>query len=185
MTLLIDHPLTKEQPPAGLSRRGLLVVGAAGAAGVAGLWGFREFLAARAAVFVARNQRYDGPLKQTIRDGLLASGVTPSSFRGKKVLLKPNLVEPIRDRPHMTTHPAVVVAAAEALRTWGAFVTVGEAPGHVRDTEMALVESGVQGAGRRRPALRGPELRALPVCQERRPPLAAEGILFSAVGRGG
>jgi uncharacterized protein (DUF362 family) len=43
----------------------------------------------------------------------------------------------------MTTHPAVVVAAAEVFRDWGASVTVGEAPGHMRDTEMALVESGL------------------------------------------
>lgn len=58
-------------------------------------------------------------------------------MRGKRVLLKPNLVEPTRDIPHMTTHPAVIIATAEAFRGWGATVTVGEGPGHVRDTEMA------------------------------------------------
>lgn len=94
-------------------------------------------------VFVARNQSYAHGLEKTIRDGLLACGVAPESFRGKRVLLKPNLVEPSRDRRHMTTHPAVIVAAAEVFHGWGASVTVGEAPGHVRDTEMALVESGV------------------------------------------
>ena len=46
----------------------------------------------------------------------------------------------------MTTHPAVVVAAANVFRSWGAEVTVGEGPGHMRDTEMALVESGMQDA---------------------------------------
>jgi len=46
----------------------------------------------------------------------------------------------------MTTHPAVVVAAAEVFRRWGATVLVGEGPGHVRDTEMALLESGMQDA---------------------------------------
>lgn len=40
----------------------------------------------------------------------------------------------------MTTHPAMVVACAEVFRNAGAFVTVGEAPGHMRDTEAALVE---------------------------------------------
>jgi uncharacterized protein (DUF362 family) len=44
----------------------------------------------------------------------------------------------------MTTHPAVVVAAAEVFRRWGATVVVGEGPGHMRDTEMALIESGMQ-----------------------------------------
>jgi uncharacterized protein (DUF362 family) len=43
----------------------------------------------------------------------------------------------------MTTHPAVIVAAAEVFRRVGAEVKVGEGPGHVRDTELALVESGV------------------------------------------
>ena len=56
------------------------------------------------------------------------------------------MVEPSRKVAHMTTHPAVVVAAAEVFRGWGATVTVGEAPGHVRDTEMALEESGVSDA---------------------------------------
>jgi uncharacterized protein (DUF362 family) len=62
------------------------------------------------------------------------------------VLLKPNLVEPTRDVPHMTTHPVVILAAAEVFRAWGASVAVGEGPGHVRDTDMALVESGVAAA---------------------------------------
>ncbi len=99
--------------------------------------------APRANVFVARNQRYDRGLETTISDGLRSCGYLPDQFRGKKVLLKPNLVEPRRDRPHMTTHPAVIVAASEVFRRWGASVRVGEAPGHVRDTEMALVESGM------------------------------------------
>jgi uncharacterized protein (DUF362 family) len=43
----------------------------------------------------------------------------------------------------MTTHPAMIIAAAEVFRRFGATVNVGEAPGHVRDTQMALDESGV------------------------------------------
>jgi uncharacterized protein (DUF362 family) len=43
----------------------------------------------------------------------------------------------------MTTHPAVLIAAAEVFRRWGADVSVGEAPGHMRDTRYALEESGV------------------------------------------
>jgi uncharacterized protein (DUF362 family) len=104
-------------------------------------------------VFTARGQRYDGGLAQTIRDGLAACGLNPEELRGKRVLLKPNLVEPSKAIPHMTTHPAFVVAAAEVFRGYGAEVTVGEAPGHVRDTLMALDESGVG------EALRGGGLR--------------------------
>ncbi len=94
----------------------------------------------------ARNQRYDGPIEQTIRDGLIATGFDPALVAGKTVLLKPNLVEPTRQSPQLTTNPAVIVAAAEVFRGWGARVLVGEGPGHMRDTEMALVESGVQDA---------------------------------------
>jgi uncharacterized protein (DUF362 family) len=97
-------------------------------------------------VFLAANQRYDGPLEQTIADGLIATGLDPAGLRGRKVLLKPNMVEPRRDAPHMTTNPAMVRAVAGVFRRWGATVKVGEAPGHVRDTEMALVESRIEDA---------------------------------------
>ncbi len=116
------------------------------AAGIVGLPWLRDLLRERASVFIARNQSYDGQLEQTIRDGLLASGIQPATIRDKRVLLKPNMVEPMRDVPHMTTHPAMIVAAAQVFRRWGAQVTVGEGPGHVRDTQMALVESGIEEA---------------------------------------
>lgn len=126
-----------------VDRRALLIGVGAAAAGIAALPWLDRALHARAGVFVARNQRYDGPLERTVRDGLLATGFDPAAVRGKRVLLKPNLVEPIRTCPQMTTHPALVVAAAEVFRRWGAEVTVGEGPGHMRDTEMALAESGM------------------------------------------
>ncbi|MEX2176005.1 MAG: DUF362 domain-containing protein [Pirellulaceae bacterium] len=128
------------------NRRTWLVGGGATAAALVGAGVVRHWFRQRASVFIAQGQRYDGPLVRTIRDGLLASGLSPDSVRGKRVLLKPNLVEPTRDCPHMTTHPAMIVAAAEVFRGWGASVTVGEGPGHIRDTELALVESGVADA---------------------------------------
>ncbi len=128
----------------GVSRRTMLLGGVASAAAVAGL--AHAAKQRRSKVFLARNQRYDGDLHKTIRDGLLASGVTPQRINGRRVLLKPNMVEPVRSVPHMTTHPAVVAAAIEVFRNWGASVIVGEAPGHVRDTDMALLESGIQSA---------------------------------------
>jgi uncharacterized protein (DUF362 family) len=125
-----------------LAAGGVAVAGIA-TAGVAGVRYLRSTSHDGAPVFIARGQRYDGPLETTITDGLRACGFEPKWFAGLKVLLKPNLVEPTREIPHMTTHPAMIVAAAEVFRRWGATVTVGEAPGHVRDTEMALVESGM------------------------------------------
>jgi uncharacterized protein (DUF362 family) len=70
----------------------------------------------RAAVFIAKGQSYGGELVRTIADGLVASGLVPQQWQGKRVLLKPNLVEPTRACPHMTTHPAMIVATAEAPR---------------------------------------------------------------------
>ncbi len=129
-----------------VNRRTWLIGAGATMAGLLTLPLIRRAMQMTAPVFVARNQRYDGPLEQTIRDGLIATGLDPAGLRGKRVLLKPNLVEPSRRSPQMTTNPAVIVAAAEVFRRWGALVTVGEGPGHVRDTEMALDESGVQEA---------------------------------------
>lgn len=129
---------------ASLSRRKLLLGGAAAAAGIVGYRGIRRAFLDRASVFIARDQHYDGSLVGTIRDGLVASGLDAGWVRGRRVLLKPNLVEPTREAPHMTTHPAVVRAAAEVFLQWGAEILVGEAPAHLRDTELALVESGIE-----------------------------------------
>ena len=128
----------------GLNRRTLLATGAA-ALTLGGSAVLRR-AKPRASVFIAKSQRYNADLTKTIRDGLLACGFTSENFRGKRVLLKPNLVEPSRNIPHMTTHPAVIIAAADVFRSLGASVSVGEAPGHVRDTQMALDESGVGAA---------------------------------------
>jgi uncharacterized protein (DUF362 family) len=125
-----------------LNRRALLIGGAT-LAGLVSLSALRSTFRPRSSVFIASSQRYDRNLVQTIRDGLLATGFDSARIRGKRVLLKPNMVEPIRTAPHMTTHPAMVQAAAEVFRRWDAHVIVGEGPGHVRDTELALVESGM------------------------------------------
>jgi len=125
-----------------LSRRAWLIGGGAVAA-VAGAGVLLNQFRGKQRVCICRGQKYDGSLVQTISDALLAVGLDPESLRGKRVLLKPNLVEPTRDCPHMTTHPAVILAAAEAFRRWEATVTIGEGPGHIRDTDMALAESGV------------------------------------------
>jgi uncharacterized protein (DUF362 family) len=60
--------------------------------------------------------------------------------RGKKVLLKPNFVEPAPEGI-INTHPAVVAAARECFLRLGAeSVRVAEGPGHERDTE-GIVET--------------------------------------------
>jgi uncharacterized protein (DUF362 family) len=64
--------------------------------------------------------------------------------RGKAGLLKPNLVEYIPGN-HVNTHPLLVAAAAECFMRLGArSVVVAEGPGHQRDTQFVLSESGFE-----------------------------------------
>jgi uncharacterized protein (DUF362 family) len=149
MTNATHHEQAAAQPATAtqnVDRRTMLVATGAALAGIVAVPLVRRAMRLTAPVFVARNQRYDGPLEQTIHDGLVSTGFEPAGVRGKTVLLKPNLVEPTRTCPQMTTNPAVVVAAAEVFRRWGATVIVGEGPGHIRDTELALGESGMEDA---------------------------------------
>src|SRR5687767_14350644 len=122
-------------------RREILFGGTVAAAACLGYPLIRNMSRKRSAVFIARRQRYDGDLVRTIRDGFITTGLETGTLRSKLVLLKPNLVEPTRSSPCVTTHPHVVAAAIEVFQRWGADVVVGEGPGHVRDTEMALAES--------------------------------------------
>src|SRR5207248_6939517 len=83
-------------------------------------------------------------LEPMIRAGLHELGLGPSWVRGKSMLLKPNLVEPCGDAPQINTHPAVVRATAEVFRGWGARdVFVAEGPGHCRDAQLVLDQSGL------------------------------------------
>ncbi|MGH9434718.1 MAG: DUF362 domain-containing protein, partial [Terriglobia bacterium] len=64
------------------------------------------------------------------------------NLRGKSVLLKPNLVDYI-EGVETNTHPLLVGAAVECFRRLGAAkVTIGEGPGHQRDTQLILSETG-------------------------------------------
>jgi uncharacterized protein (DUF362 family) len=77
-------------------------------------------------------------------DQVLASGLRlfRINVQGKTVVLKPNLVDYIPGKA-INTHPTVVLAAAESFRRMGAkCVIVAEGPGHQRDTELVLSESG-------------------------------------------
>ena len=91
-------------------------------------------------VVILKAASYDRDLTSIILDGI-------KSFRmnmvGKRVLLKPNLVEYERDTV-INTHPAVIGATIEAFLKLGAKeVKVGEGPGHRRDTDGLLLASGL------------------------------------------
>jgi len=120
-------------------------VGAAVAAGLgadlAGNWNEWSW---RAPVFIAKASTYQSDLESIITSGLGELGLGPAWVRGKAVLLKPNLVEPSRESPQINTHPLVVRAAALVFRRWGANdVFVVEGPGHCRDGQLVLDQSGL------------------------------------------
>jgi uncharacterized protein (DUF362 family) len=65
------------------------------------------------------------------------------SLAGKRIVLKPNLVEYHRDKV-INTHPHVVAAAIELCRSEGAReVIVAEGPGHCRNVEYLVEASGL------------------------------------------
>lgn len=83
---------------------------------------------------------YSDALNELLYDGLKLFNLP---IRGKRVLLKPNLVE-YSAGAAINTQPLLVGAAAVAfLRHGAASVTVAEGPGHQRDTYLLLVESGL------------------------------------------
>jgi uncharacterized protein (DUF362 family) len=100
------------------------------------------------AVAIVKAPSYSDDLAGRMLQGIRECGLdVDHSVRGKKVLLKPNLVE---FDPHtcINTNVAVVAAAYEVFRMLGAKeVTIGEGPGHRRDTyslaELAGYRTGV------------------------------------------
>lgn len=123
------------------NRREFLAMG--GAALVAGYAGYtggaKERVTAkpepsherRSHVAVIKAPSYSQDLEGKMREGIRACGL---DVRGKKVLLKPNLVE-FDPATCINTDVAVVAAALNVFRSLGAAeVRIGEGPGHRRDT---------------------------------------------------
>jgi uncharacterized protein (DUF362 family) len=97
----------------------------------------------KAETFIGKASDYSANISALMRAGFRELNVNKTEIKGKKILLKPNLIEPPRGTIHIVTHPAVVRAAAEAFFSLGAAqVIVAEGPGHCRDTYMILEESG-------------------------------------------
>jgi uncharacterized protein (DUF362 family) len=83
---------------------------------------------------------YTADFEEIIGRGLRELGV---DVRGRRVFLKPNMVEYESDTA-INTHPLVVAGAALAFRAAGAAdVVVGEGPGHRRDIEYLLTGTGL------------------------------------------
>ena len=94
----------------------------------------------KSTVAIIRCDSYEGCYK-AVEDGLR---LLAPSVRGKRVLLKPNLVE-YSTKAAINTHPSIIAATADSLYRLGASeVIVGDGPGHVRDSEMLIDECGLK-----------------------------------------
>jgi uncharacterized protein (DUF362 family) len=94
----------------------------------------------RSRVAVLQAEKYEGDLVDPILRGLQEFAIAP---RGKRVVLKPNIVE-FDPAGVINTHPRVIEAAIEAfLRLDASEVIVAEGPGHRRDNEYLLSASGM------------------------------------------
>lgn len=95
-------------------------------------------------IFVCKVASYESDIASVVFAGLKELGVQEAQIRGKRILLKPNLIEPHLGAGHINTHPLVVRGAAEAfLRAGASKVLVAEGPGHSRDSLLTLEESGL------------------------------------------
>jgi len=98
----------------------------------------------RADSFIARVSHYEANIASVLLEGFRELGVEAGEIKGKRILLKPNLIEPHVGAGHINTHPNVVRGAAEAFLRFGASeVLVAEGPGHSRDSVLVLEESGL------------------------------------------
>ena len=127
---------------AGLSRRRFLatlavpvVVSACDRIGRA-----RTFASPTSTVGLFAAASYAVDLSDVIYRGLLELKI---DVKGRRVLLKPNMVE-YEPGTAINTHPLVVAGAAAALQKAGAAsVVVAEGPGHRRDVEYLLTSTGL------------------------------------------
>jgi len=105
-----------------------------------GVWA-KDQRPVRSRVAILTATAYSDKLDEIVYDGLRLFDL---NLRGKTILLKPNLVEYLPG-VEVNTNPWLVGAAADAfLRLGAGKVIVGEGPGHQRDTQLVIAESGLE-----------------------------------------
>jgi uncharacterized protein (DUF362 family) len=119
-------------------------VGAAATAGVAAKWTWPKcsvsYQRPLLSVAVLSANEYSEKLEALLLDGLRLFRLDVS---GEAVLLKPNLVEDLPE-PVNTNSTLIGAAARCFLHLGAARVTIGEGPGHQRDTELIVQTAGLE-----------------------------------------
>jgi uncharacterized protein (DUF362 family) len=99
---------------------------------------YRKPATSRVAILEAKS--YQASLEDIISHGI---HLFKLDVKGKRIVLKPNLVE-FDPKGVINTDPAVIEAAIGSFRSLGAReVVVAEGPGHRRDSEYLLAASGI------------------------------------------
>ena len=127
-------------------REFLSAVVAGGFAGATGFTLFNYFQKRepKAETFIASVGDYRANLRHILLQGFRELNISPAEMAGRRILLKPNLVEPHLGFAHINTHPLVIRAVAESFLHLGASkVIVAEGAGHRRDSLLVLEESGL------------------------------------------
>jgi uncharacterized protein (DUF362 family) len=128
-----------------MNRRDWLVTSAAATGSALTMMRFghkysRDRRPTRSRVAILHAVQYSDKLDELVYQGLRLFNL---NIRGKSVLLKPNMVEYLPGKP-VNTDAQLIGAAAEAfLRLDAASVTVGEGPGHHRDTDLLVHDIGL------------------------------------------
>lgn len=95
----------------------------------------------RSTVAIIRCPSYECDLFKAIKAEL--GQMKLPDLKGKKVVIKPNMVEFQPEKP-VCTNPTAIKAAVELADYLGAReIVIGEGPGHMRDTEFLLSQTGI------------------------------------------
>jgi uncharacterized protein (DUF362 family) len=120
----------------------LFIAGTVGTAGVITYKSFRR-REDQAKTFIAKAASYDVDLVSIIKNGMRELGFY-TQVSGKRVLLKPNLLEASEKAPYIHTHPHLIRAVAKAMLKLDAkSVVVGEGSAHYREIERLASETGL------------------------------------------
>lgn len=95
-------------------------------------------------VLLSQRTYESSSLEAALRRAISLSGFDLESIRGKRVLLKPNMLGAYPPEMGVTTHPAFVAAVIRIFKEAGATVLVGDSPNGIHPLELVWEVSGLR-----------------------------------------